>query len=61
MERTIPGFEEIMRKVHADADAREASRREKRAKQTKAEREKAKEKARAEMDGPLSGRYGGDL
>ncbi|GMH30022.1 hypothetical protein Nepgr_031865 [Nepenthes gracilis] len=41
LDRTIPGFHEVMDKVQADAAAREAKRREKRAAEKKAEEEKA--------------------
>ncbi|KAI3414469.1 GYF_2 domain-containing protein [Psidium guajava] len=41
LERTIPGFTKIMEKVHADADARDARRKERREAQKRAEQEGA--------------------
>lgn len=39
MERTIPGFDKVMEKVHADATARDARRKGKRAAEKAAEQD----------------------
>ena len=53
LSRTIPGFDVILEKVHAEAAQRDAIRAEKRAAQKKAEKEKA-------LYG-RSGKWGNDL